>query len=244
MQKMRFYTLILTAVIAAALLPLAGCTSPLQKNRELGVKLYDQHQYDQSLATLNKALSYDQFDAVSNAYAGLIHYRAGNYEQATYHFKVALESDPSSEQAKDGLTETLIKMDKPDLALDALERWQRSNPKRSYNKQIQENLYVGKVGDRIRIARAYEKLGDYDNAVLYYKKALELTPGSSRALMGIGELYAKLGNKPEAREYLIRAYNIDPATPGLTDAMTRSGIAISDVIGVPDGRGPMVPAPR
>ncbi len=101
------------AALSVALL--AGCESNVQKYREQGVKLYEHNDYDSSLATLNKALSYDQFDAVSNCYAGLIHCRAGNYEQAAYHFKVALQSDPSSEQAKDGLTAALIKLDKPDL---------------------------------------------------------------------------------------------------------------------------------
>jgi tetratricopeptide (TPR) repeat protein len=255
MQSKQFFGFILMAFTAAAAMMLGGCESALQKNRDLGVKLYDANQFDQSLATLNKALSYNQFDAVSNTYAGLIHYRAGDYEQASYYFKVALESDPSSEQAKDGLTETLIRLGKPDLALDALERaaaaaekvddprWKRSNPKRPYTSQIQENLYVDKVDDRLRIARTYEKLGDYDNAVLYYKKALQMTPRNSQAMLGLANLYEKLGNKKENREYLIQAYNVDPATPGLTQAMTRNGVMISDVLGVPPKRAPLVPAP-
>lgn len=246
------------AVCALAAIPLAlaSCTSPLQKNRELGIKLYNENQFDQSLATLNRALSYDQFDAQSNTYAGLIEYRAGKYEQAAYHFKVALQSDPSSEKAKDGLTETLIKMGKPDLALDALERsaslaervndprWKRSNVKRHYDSQVQENLYADKVDDRLRIARAYEKLGDYDNAVLFYKKAIELHPRSAGAMLALANLYAKLGNRDQARAYWVRAYEIDPTTPGLTESMTHYGVAISDLYGTPSASQAPLPAPR
>jgi tetratricopeptide (TPR) repeat protein len=229
-------------LLAAPILMLGGCAEKLEVYRKQGIRQYEAKQYDQSLATLNKALTYDEFDARANTYAGLIHYRAGNYQQAAYHSRVALQSDPSSEEAKECLTAALIKLNKPDLALDALERsaalaekvsdprWQRTFVKKRYTKEVQENLYYGKVDDRVRIGRAYEALGDYDNAVLFYKKAIELTPRSTQALVALAKLYEKLGNKTEARNCLVRAYNIDPATPGLTEAMTRNGIAISEVI--------------
>ncbi|MCL2646261.1 MAG: tetratricopeptide repeat protein [Phycisphaerales bacterium] len=233
----------LIAILTAS--SFAGCTSNVERYRKQGIALYQQDQYDQSLETLNKALSYDQFDAQSNTYAGLIHYRAGHYVQATYHFKVALQSDPSSEEAKDGLTATLIQRGQPDLALDYLERaaklaeqvddprWKKSYTNRPYQNQIEEALYVGKAGDRLRIARTYEKLGDYDNAAVYYDKALQIAPRNARILLARATMYEKIGNKSECRESLIRAYNADPATPGLIEAMTRNNVAISSVIGTP-----------
>ncbi len=235
---------------------LGGCTSELQKNRELGVSLYQKEHYDQSLAALTTALKCDEFDAVSNTYAGLIHYRAGNYQQACYHFKTALQADPSSEQAKAGLTAALIRLDKPDLALDYLERasalaekvkdprWKKSFANRRYQDQTDEGLFTGRAGDRLRIGRTYEKLGDYDNALLYYKKALAVAPDNPSVLFAVGLLFEKTGDKTVAREYLIKAYMADPSTPGLTEALTRNGIAISDVLGVPKGQESAVPAPK
>ena len=234
-------SLLLAGFVSLSLL--TGCESGVEKNRKAGIALYEKGEYEKSLNTLNKALSYDQFDAQSNAYAGLIQYREGNYEQASYHCRVALQSDPSSEEAKDGLTAALIKLDKPDVALDYLERasamadkvkdprMAESASKIPLQLQTEERLYKGKGGDRVRIARAYEKVGDYDNALMYYKKALALDPTNAGVLMATGGLLEKAGNKAGAREYYIRAYQVDPATPGLTDAMTRNGIAISDVIG-------------
>jgi tetratricopeptide (TPR) repeat protein len=241
------------AVLAAGLVVLPGCESNLEKYRKQGVALYQKEQYDQSLQTLNKALTYDQFDAQSNAYAGLIYYRSGNYVQAAYHFNVALQADPSSEEAKSGLTATLIKQDKPDQALDALERaaemaekiddprWEKSNIKRKYTKDVEERLYLGKVQDRLRIGRTYEKLGDYDNALVYYKKAQELAPRNGQVLMELAALAEKAGNPGQARDYLRQAYLADPGTPGLTEAMTRNGLAISEVIGVPAKQGAAIP---
>ena len=220
---------------------LVGCARPLEKYRKEGVALYNAEKYDEAEVVLNKALQEYQFDAVSNAYSGLIHYQKGELEQAEYHLRVALNSDPSSDEAKGGLTVTLIKKGKPDEALDALERaakmaegvddprWEKSNFKKPYTKQVEERLYTGKVNDRIRIARAYQTLGDYDNAMVYYKKALEMSPENVSVLMSIADMSEKAGNKAQAKEYLARAYKKAPGTPGLTEAMTRNGLAISDV---------------
>jgi tetratricopeptide (TPR) repeat protein len=240
-------------LMGLTLVGLTACAEPLEKYRKQGIALYDQDQYDQSLQVLNKALAHDQFDPQSNTYAGLVHYRQGNYEQAVYHFKVALQGDPSSERAKNGLTAALIKLDKPDMALDYLERAsamaakvkdprrEKSDVRRFYLHQTEENLFLGKAGDRARIGKTYELLGDYDNALVYYKRALDVAPNDSAVLLATAGLYEKTGNKGQAREYLARAYRADPQTPGLTEAMTRNNLAISDVLPVPAVRQPLVP---
>src|SRR4051794_31177153 len=73
-----------------SLVMLTGCETRLEKYRNEGVKLYNQKQYDESMVNLDKALHEDQFDATSNAYAGLIHYLEGEYQQAEYHSRLAL----------------------------------------------------------------------------------------------------------------------------------------------------------
>src|SRR4051812_40405132 len=224
------YASVLPILSLALLLP--ACTSNNETLRKQGISEYQHGQFDQSLTTLNRSLSYDQFDPQANAYVGLLQYRQGHYEQASYYFKTALQSDPSSQEALEGLISSYVQLGKPDQALDFLERhnevadqvqdprWEKSNVKRRYQKQTEESLFTGKVNARLRIARTYEKLGDYDNALLYYKEALKLDPNSASANMYIATLYDKTGNKTAARDYLVRAYNIDPALPGLTELMT------------------------
>ena len=231
---------LLTLTTLAAL---AGCATKLETYRKEGVSLYKAEKFDASMTSLENAMKIDQFDPVSNAYAGLIHYRAAEYQQAEYHFRVALNADPSNEEAKEGLTMTLIKQGHPDQALDALERasamaekvkdprWLKANFKVPYTHQVEERLFTGKVADRVRIAYAYEKLGDYDNAIVYYNKALDISPEDPKILMTIAEMYEKAGNKDKTKEYFKRVYAKDPATPGITDALTRNNIAISDIIG-------------
>jgi tetratricopeptide (TPR) repeat protein len=243
MEWLRICRIGLQVAALVVITGLSGCTSKLEVLRKQGVREYQAGQLDQAQATLKNALHEDQFDAVSNAYAGMIEYRQDNLAQAEYHFRVALQSDPSSEEAKSGLTATLIKQGKPDEALDALERaaklaekvpdprWEKTDIKKPYTKQVEERLYLGKEKDRIRIAQTYETLGDYENALVYYKKALEYAPQDGKVLMAVAQLAEKAGNKPQTVEYLKKAYRAEPGLPGLTDAMTRNGVAISDVIG-------------
>lgn len=244
MDRSRIFNCLHLFAAAFALLLLTGCDTTLQRFRKAGVQAYNDKQYEQSLAYINKALHEDQFDAVSNTYAGLNYYQNEQFVQAAYHFNVALNADPSSEEAKAGLTVTLIRQGKPDEALDSLERaaklaekvedprWRKSNFKVPYTMQTEENLYLGKGNDCVRIARTYDKLGDFDNAYVYYQKALEQVPEAKSAsiLMSIADLAERAGNKKRTEEYLKRTYLVDPATPGLVQAMTRNGVPISAVI--------------
>ncbi len=251
-QKLTLHKSLSILCVMMALALLGGCMPNVQKFREKGISLYQQEQYDLSLAALDTALSYDELDPASNTYAGLIHYRAGNYEQATYHFKTALQRDPSSEEAKAGLTSACIKRGKPDLALDYLERasemaltvedprWRKNIANRRYMHQTDEKLFLGKVGDRLRIGSTYEKLGDYDNALVYYKKAEEREPDNVNVLLSIISVYEKGGNKAGCREYLIKTYRVDPAAPGLAEKLTKHGVAISEIIGSGAAPAPLV----
>ncbi len=249
-------TALLSGFLLASLACLPACTSDLERYRKDGVSLYNQKKYDESLVSLNTALALDQSDSQSNTYAGLIHYRAGEYEQAAYHLKLALQLDPSSDEAKDGLVATYVKLNEPDMALDALERaakladhtedprLERLDWKHVYKKNIQERLYLGRADDRLRIGHAYETLGDYDNAQTYYQKALVYAPEHPVILMALATLAEKAQNPAAAREYLTRVFNADPATPGLTAAMTRNNLAITDITGAPPHKTPEVPAPK
>jgi tetratricopeptide (TPR) repeat protein len=229
-------------VLAAVLLGLlTGCETTVERYRNEGVRLYQARQYDQSQAALKQALQADQSDPVSNAYAGLIDLRSDQLAQAEYHFRLTLDRDPSSEEAKSGLASTLIKQGKPGQGLDALERaakladdvpdprHDRSNIKVPFTKQVEERLFLGRYNDRVRIAGVYESLGDYDNALVYYQQALEIR-NDTATMMAIVALAERAKNQPLAREYLTKAYQKDPATPGIVPIMTRNGLAISDVI--------------
>ena len=88
-----FKQLIVMSAGAALMIGASGCAKPVEIHRKQGLMLYSQQQYEQAMTTFDAALRDDQFDAVSNAYAGLLHYRRGEFEQAEYHCRVALSRE-------------------------------------------------------------------------------------------------------------------------------------------------------
>jgi tetratricopeptide (TPR) repeat protein len=234
-------TSVLAIAVVALLSSLTGCETTVERYRNEGVRLYNAQQYDQSRAALDQALQRDQSDPVSNAYAGLIELRNDQLKQAQYHFEMTLIRDPSSEEAKAGLASALIKAGKAGQGIDALERaaklaeetpdprGDKSNIKVPYTKQVEERLVLGQVKDRLRIAKVYESIGDYDNALVQYKLALAKRADTS-TMMAVVAMADRANNKPLAREYLSMAWIKDPRTPGLVEAMTRHDLAISTVM--------------
>jgi tetratricopeptide (TPR) repeat protein len=240
MERTSTITRLTLAILAAAILCLVtGCESPEAKLRSEGLSLYAQNQYEPALDKFNAALKYNQFDARSNYYAGAIQTKLGHYEQAEYHLKLAWQADPSLPDVKDALTEVLLREGKEDAALDFLERdaaltAKAVDPrpemvaaKRPVDKSVQERMFKGKGGDRLRVATTYEKIGDMENAKINYAKAIKMNPNSVDVLMAAGQFYTKIGDKTAATEAYGKAYHIDPAAPGLVEAMTKAGIPLS-----------------
>lgn len=248
--------MIALALTVAGFWALTACTAPVEKYRHEGVRLYQQQQYDAALEAFTKSLADDASDPVSNAYAGLIHYRAGHLTQAAYHAKIALDMDPSNPEAREVLLASLIKQDKSDEAINNLERlsaladktrdprWLKGDAKRRYQMETEERLFLGRAHSRYQVASTYERLGDLDNARLWYERALQQAPNNTRVLMALARLYDRAGNKERLVEYVRRVYALDPAAPGLVDLMTRNNIALSSITSVPPTVPPMVPAPQ
>jgi tetratricopeptide (TPR) repeat protein len=226
-------------LLAAAVCLLAGCEAPESKLRSEGLSLYGQEQYEPALDKFNGALKYDQFEPRANYYAGSIQAKLGHYEQAEYHLKLAWQADPSLGDVKDALTEVLLREGKEDAALDFLERDaaltakvldprpEIVSSKRPSDKTVQERMFKGKGGDRLRVATTYEKIGDMENAKANYAKAIKMNPNSVDVLTAAGLFYSKIGDKDAATDAFGKAYHIDPAAPGLVDAMTKAGIPLS-----------------
>ncbi len=239
METISVTSKLMLAVVAMVFVStLTGCANPAAKLRGEGLALYSGNAYEPALEKFNAALKYDEFEPRANYYAGAIHEKLGHYEQAEYHLKLAWQADPGFGNVKDALTETLLLEGKEDGALDFLERdaaltakvadpRPEKNGKRPYTKQVEERMFLNKGGDRLRVAKTYEKIGDMENAKINYAKALKMAPNNADYFLAAANFYVKIGDHAAADAAFHRAYRIDPATPGLVDAMTKAGVAIS-----------------
>ena len=64
--------------------------------------------------------------------------------------------------------------------------------------------------DNINVGDVYLKKKDYEGALVYYKKALEIEPDSSKANLSMGLILTKLARYEEAKEYYLRSIEANP----------------------------------
>jgi len=60
------------------------------------------------------------------------------------------------------------------------------------------------------LAKSYDGMRDYSNAITAYKKVTELDPKAGEAFLGLGQIYARMQRSPEAVESLNKALEINP----------------------------------
>jgi tetratricopeptide (TPR) repeat protein len=216
---------------------LGGCQSPQIRLSKQGVTQYKAGDYPTAYLTFEKALSYDQFNAEDNYYAGMSAFRLGRYETAAYHLKLAWQADPSLGDVKDALTETLIRQGKADQALDFLDRdaeltakvrdpsWMKRGSIHT-DMTTEERMYLRKADDRCRVGAVYERLGDMDNAAINYERASKMAPNDPDILTTIGQFYARIGQRDKAAKLFTKAYNIDRETPGLAEAIKANDMVV------------------
>lgn len=231
-----FKTGLLLAGLTLTLALVTGCQSEQIKARKAGIALYNQQNYPAAQEKFDKALSYNQSSAEDNYYAGMSHLEQGHLVQAEYHFKLAWQANPGMADLKQALTEVLVREGKVDEAIAYLERdaqltakvedprWQKGLSNRRYMSEVEEQMFLGRAGDRLRIARTYEKLHDYDNAKVYFEQAKAMAPNAPKVRLAIGEFYGRIGNTAVARDEISAAYKLDPKTPGLAEAMAKYGV--------------------
>jgi tetratricopeptide (TPR) repeat protein len=78
---------------------------------------------------------------------------------------------------------------------------------KSYSDKFAGNLAVAKD---IRAGVSFAVIGDYDESIAYFDKALEIDPDNTAALNNKGLALAKLGEYDESIAYFDKALEIDP----------------------------------
>ncbi len=83
---------------------------------------------------------------------------------------------------------------------------------KDYKKAIQEYLAINPPTENslLGIAASYQGLEDYNNAIVYYKKAEKIAPTNPEIPYYIGYLYSEQQNWMMAEEYLKKAVKLNP----------------------------------
>ena len=155
--------------------------------------------YDQSIdkAPWNRNLRNEVLSDLYNESRGA--YFQGDYAEALDLIRRATEIYPESYEAHNDYALMLLKMNRPDAAVEELLRALTLNPEF--------------IPARRSLAMIYASRGQVDKALAQWKEAFALDPNNVPTLVGYGVYLAKLRPGTKAVEYLRKAYREDPEDP-------------------------------
>ena len=217
------------ATVLAAMSALGGCVASNHELRNEGLRLYHRGNYHAALQKFDEALSRNQSEPRANYYAGAADYMLGRYERAAYHYKLAWRVDPNLPHVKSALAEALIRQGKHNEAMNFLGR---------------DASLTGRVSGRLRVARFYEKLGDWDDAKTNFALAAKIGAQDPAVLIEVGKFYDRIGEKSNAVAVYEQAYRVAPNTPGLVTLLENDGVSISDALMAPNPAAVAVPTTK
>ncbi len=161
---------------------------------------------EEAMGEIRKALDLDPLSPLVHEFAGTIFSRAGLHPEALRHFQTVNQMDPN--MGHGGLGFALLQMGRNEDAI----------------KELEKALEIGRSSsDRGDLGYAYAITGRKEDAL---RMALEIKAtskkgGASRALASI---YAGLGEKDKALDWLEKAYDEQVLGPGFQVSITLSSL--------------------
>jgi len=160
--------------------------------------LYFSRRFDESVAEIRKALELDPLSAETSNWAGTAYLYAGHYDESIEQFRNALEIDPNIMMAQNNLGLAYVQKGMLDTGLAEILK---------AVKLAGESGFPQVASD---LGYAYARMGRPEETRKVLQKLLALrdkSPESTQFAIPIGSLYASLGEKEKAIDWLEEAYN-------------------------------------
>ncbi|MBI4848048.1 MAG: O-antigen ligase family protein [Nitrospirae bacterium] len=132
-----------------------------------------------------------------------------DYENAFLAIKKAVDMDPHNEFVQVKMALAGILTSRKDAADDALEKVRKLRVSK-YDIIASGKKYFLTDDELLAFANAAEVAKDYDNALRFYNKLIELFPESAPGHFGIAGIYLKLGDRDSAIKEAQKAAELDP----------------------------------
>jgi type IV pilus assembly protein PilF len=195
-------------LVLAAVVMLSGCASDRQLRktqsqdlRGLGEAYMGEGNFIEALRTLLEAEKLDSKDAFLQNDLGLVYMARDRNDMAVAHFQKAIALKPDYAPAHNNLG----------AAYMALKNWDAAIA--TFKKLTGNLLYATPQYPLANLGWAYYNKGDYQTALGYYRKALEMAPQFVIGLLGMGRTYLAMGKNPEALQALEKAATLAPRLP-------------------------------
>lgn len=196
-----FHYLLVTGGLLAALSACAPDPAPTFKawsteeraetQIKLGFSYLQRDQLDVARESFNTAIEVDPKSSEAYHGLGLVEAKSLNLKQALNYLKQSVDLDRKNIAAVSDYAVMLCQDGAARTGVNVLE----SNVK-EFNR----------LSTQLAFARCYEADNQIDNAIVFYKKVLELNPNSTQALLSLGRLYYDRKSYLSASAFLQRYF--------------------------------------
>jgi tetratricopeptide (TPR) repeat protein len=185
--------------------------------QRLGLVYYLDNRYEQAATALQRAVQLNPSLWGANLFLGISEYRTRRYEHAEQSLQAALKVNPDLPEGHLWLGSTLMARGEREAATAELQKVPAASSvamdadyllvqgyrrvAEDYYQQIQQNDANSYRAHQLA-AESFAWTDEYQNAILEYRKALQLKPGLEGAHRGIAEMYWRQRQFEKAvREY-------------------------------------------
>ena len=170
-------------------------------------KLHKEGKIDEAIQGYRAYVSKDQTKADAYVNLAICYAAKDNYGSAITTLNVAKDKFPTN-----NLVLKTLKEVQGDYSSTILSEAAKSYEAKDYKKAISKYLEIKPETETtmLGVAASYQALNDYDNAIIYYKKAEAINPKNPEIPYYIGYLYSEQQKWNEAEAYLKKAVTLNP----------------------------------
>jgi adenylate cyclase len=164
----------------------------------LGISKSPKESLDKAVELTQKAISLDpKGSSRSHALLGYLYTMKRDYDKAIAEGEKAVALDPSGADAYAWLGMSLNYADRPKDAIPIFQKAIRLNP-------------FGPTSYFLNFGTSYRMMGQYQEAITQYKKALRIAPNNIIAHLALAATYSSLGRDEEAHAEAEEVLKINP----------------------------------
>jgi tetratricopeptide (TPR) repeat protein len=163
----------------------------------LGLSKSPKESLDKALELIQKAISLDPKDPRHYALIGYLYTMKRDYDKAIAEGEKAVALDPGGADAHAWLGMSLNYADRPKDAIPVFEKAIRLNP-------------YGPTSYFLNLGTSFRMMGQYQEAITQYKKALRIAPNNIIAHLALAATYSLLGQDKEAHAEAEEVLKINP----------------------------------
>ncbi|MEN6578390.1 MAG: tetratricopeptide repeat protein [Phycisphaerales bacterium] len=141
-----------------------------------------------------------------------LYHKSQNWIKADFHYQRAISFDPAFRAAQAGQIKMFV------------DRGETAKAEQYANGYIRDT--VGSINEMLRLGWEFEQVGLDVYALRCYRQALDAAPDSPEANRQIGFYYLSRNDQAQAKQYLMRSFELNPRQPDVAGALGRLGVVV------------------